>query len=85
METTKTFNQNLERLNGKGFDLNKSLNNNAMNDLIINYNHNNRAYKRTGKEVYNDYCKKILNTVAKLDENQREVFNKNTAFQVYEA
>ena len=26
METTKTFNQNLERLNGKGFDLNKSLN-----------------------------------------------------------
>jgi len=56
-----------------------------MNDLIINYNHNNRAYKRTGKEVYNDYCKKILNTVAKLDENQREVFNKNTAFQVYEA
>lgn len=55
-----------------------------MRDLIINYNHNNIKYKRTGKEVYNNYCKKILNIVSKLDKNQIDIFNKNTAFRVYE-
>jgi len=55
-----------------------------MNDFIINYNHNNRMYKKTGIELYNNYCKKIIKQVYNLSQNQIDVFNKNTAIQVNE-